>query len=99
MKRQLRLYAHGRNKSVYTYNMKQTSASITPGRYKHYKGQQYEVIGIGKDTETEEDVVIYQPLYESDVVYWVRPRKMFEDTVAINGRTIRRFERVHDENE
>lgn len=79
--------------------MKQTSASITPGGYKHYKGQQYEVIGIGKDTETEEDVVIYQPLYESDVAYWVRPRKMFEDTVTINGKTIRRFERVHDENE
>jgi hypothetical protein len=69
---------------------------ITPGTYRHYKGNIYEVIGIGKDTETEGDVVIYQPTYESEVAYWVRPLAMFCDAVTIDGVMTPRFERVGD---
>jgi hypothetical protein len=67
---------------------------IEPGIYEHYKGNRYEVIGVGKDTETEADVVIYRPLYESDVAYWVRPYSMFIDTVVVDGVTISRFKKV-----
>ena len=69
---------------------------LLPGIYRHYKGNEYKVFGVGKDTETEEDVVIYQPLYDSDVAYWVRPFDMFNGTVTIDGKTINRFERVRD---
>jgi hypothetical protein len=67
---------------------------LEQGIYEHYKGNRYEVIGVGKDTETEEPVVIYRPLYESDVAYWVRPYAMFMETVMIDGHTIPRFKKV-----
>lgn len=68
--------------------------TLTPGRYRHYKGNEYEVIGIGRDTETEVDVVIYRPCYDSDVAYWVRPYLMFIETVEIDGIATPRFERI-----
>lgn len=61
------------------------------GIYEHYKGNKYEVIGVGLDTETTEPVVIYKPLYDSDVSFWVRPYAMFIDTVEVDGKTIARF--------
>ncbi|HET8883914.1 MAG TPA: DUF1653 domain-containing protein [Candidatus Saccharimonadales bacterium] len=64
------------------------------GIYKHYKGKKYEVLGVGKHTETEEDVVIYRPLYESGVSYWVRPYAMFIDTVTVDDKTVPRFKKV-----
>ncbi|MDB5168548.1 MAG: hypothetical protein JWO55_806 [Candidatus Saccharibacteria bacterium] len=70
---------------------------ITPGVYRHYKGGEYKVIGIGRNTETEEDVVIYQPLYKSDVAYWVRPYEMFFDTVEADGVKVSRFKKVRDD--
>jgi hypothetical protein len=70
---------------------------VTPGRYQHYKGGKYRVIGIGKNTETENDVVIYQPLHESDVTYWVRPYEMFFDTVQVEGEKIPRFRKIGDD--
>ena len=70
------------------------TTQLQPGVYEHYKGKRYEVIGIGKDTETEVDVVIYKPLYESDVVYWVRPYDMFIESVEIEGKVIPRFTKV-----
>ena len=75
--------------------IKQTE--LLPGIYRHYKGNEYKVIGVGKDTETEEDVVIYQPLYESDVAYWVRPFDMFNDTVTVDGKIVNRFDRITDD--
>lgn len=68
--------------------------SLETGKYQHYKGNFYDVIGVGKDTETEEDVVIYCPLYESDVAYWVRPLAMFCDTVVVNETSLPRFKKV-----
>lgn len=67
---------------------------LETGRYQHYKGNFYDVIGVGKDTETEEDVVIYRPLYESDVAYWVRPLAMFCDMVIVGGVSMPRFKKV-----
>lgn len=68
--------------------------TIEPGVYEHYKGNRYEVIGVGRDTETEEDVVIYRPLYESDVAYWVRPYAMFISTIMVDEQTVPRFKKV-----
>lgn len=64
------------------------------GIYEHYKGARYRVIGVGKHTETEEQVVIYEPLYESDVAYWIRPYDMFNETVKKDGKVIQRFRKI-----
>lgn len=69
---------------------------LTPGTYRHYKGSAYQVIAVGRHTETGEDVVIYQPLYESDVPYWVRPYEMFVETVLVNDIAVPRFKKVDE---
>lgn len=62
------------------------------GRYQHYKGHFYKVIGIAKHSETLEELVIYEALYENpDGKLWVRPLKMFLEKVEINGKKIPRF--------
>jgi len=53
---------------------------IKPGVWRHYKGKLYRVIGVGKHTETDEDMVLYQALY-GDNEYWVRPARMWFDAV------------------
>ena len=68
------------------------------GKYRHYKGNLYKVIGIAKHSETLEDLVVYQALYESkdfgkDAI-WVRPLKMFTENVEYQGKTVPRFEFV-----
>lgn len=63
------------------------------GKYKHYKGKFYEVIGTAKHSETLEEVVVYRTLY-GDFDLWVRPKKMFEESVVIEGKTMPRFEYV-----
>jgi hypothetical protein len=69
---------------------------ITPGVYSHYKGKKYEVIGVGRHTETSEELVVYRPLYESDVGYWVRPLAMFNEQVTINGESVSRFQKANE---
>jgi hypothetical protein len=66
---------------------------IKKGLWKHSKsGKQYRVIGVAKHTETEEEVVVYEPLYESDFAnLMVRPVKMWEETVEINNEKVPRF--------
>lgn len=64
---------------------------ITKGIYKHYKGKEYEVIGIALHSETLEAMVVYKPLYESISEYWVRSEKMFTESVSIDGQTVPRF--------
>ena len=64
---------------------------IKLGKYKHYKGNLYEVIGIAHHSETLEDMVIYRALY-NDFDLWVRPLAMFLENVEINGVTMPRFE-------
>jgi hypothetical protein len=69
---------------------------LEPGIYEHYKGNRYKVVGVGIDTETEQPVVIYQPIYSSDVSFWVRPYDMFVGTVDVGGKIIPRFKKIAD---
>lgn len=65
-------------------------ALVKLGKYKHYKGKQYEVIGVAKHSETLEDLVIYKALYKSEKfgnnALWARPKSMFLESVVINGK-------------
>jgi len=71
-------------------------AEVKLGKYKHYKGGQYKVIGVARHSETLEELVIYQALYNSDEfgnnALWTRPKAMFLETVVINGKKMPRFE-------
>ena len=64
-----------------------------PGLYKHYKGNFYTVIGLAMHSETEEMMVIYQPKKEGATL-WVRPEKMFNELIEIDGKSVPRFEFV-----
>lgn len=66
---------------------------VKPGRYRHYKGRNYEVIGCAKHSETEEEFVVYRALYGKRGV-WVRPKAMFLDTVMVDGKPVPRFKRL-----
>jgi cyclomaltodextrinase / maltogenic alpha-amylase / neopullulanase len=66
-------------------------AEIKLGKYRHFKGKFYKVIGIAKHSETIEDFVVYKPLYKSDTKLWIRPKKMFTETVLFNGKPLPRF--------
>jgi hypothetical protein len=68
---------------------------IKPGRYRHYKGGEYEVLGVAKHSETEEDFVVYRQLYGAGGL-WIRPKEMFAEMVAIDGRPVPRFEWLQD---
>jgi hypothetical protein len=63
------------------------------GRYRHYKGNEYIVIGVARHSETGEELVVYRPDY-GDRDLWVRPKAMFLETVEFNGELIPRFEYV-----
>ncbi len=66
---------------------------IVKGRYRHFKGNEYEVVDFAKDSETTEQMVIYRALYgEHDL--WVRPYKMFQEIIERDGKKMRRFERI-----
>jgi len=63
---------------------------VKPGRYRHYKGKEYAVIGTAKHSETEEELVVYRPLYGEGGL-WVRPLAMFAETVEVGGSKLPRF--------
>ena len=63
---------------------------IVPGRYRHFKGNEYEVIGLARHSETTEEMVVYRALY-GDGGLWVRPAGMWNETVERDGKTYRRF--------
>ena len=64
--------------------------SIKPGRYRHFKGKEDEVLGVARHSETEEELVVYRALY-GDFGLWVRPVSMWNETVERDGKTFRRF--------
>lgn len=66
---------------------------IKPGRYRHFKGNEYEVIGVGKHSETLEEYVLYRALYGEGGL-WVRPASMWNETVERDGKTYKRFEYI-----
>ncbi|WP_019919552.1 DUF1653 domain-containing protein [Methyloversatilis discipulorum] len=69
--------------------------TIASGRYRHYKGGEYEVVGVVRHSETLEPMVLYRPLY-NDSGLWVRPYDMFVGLVEIDGVPQLRFERLPD---
>lgn len=71
-------------------------SKIKPGRYLHYKGKQYQVIGVARHSETLEEIVVYRPLY-GDQGLWVRPATMFNESVTVDGEEIARFEYIGDD--
>lgn len=72
-----------------------TMKEITHGTYKHYKGNLYRVIGVAKHSETLEEFVVYEALYDNPKSkLWIRPKAMFEEDLEVEGKTVRRFEYV-----
>jgi hypothetical protein len=68
--------------------------SVKPGKYQHYKGKMYEVVGVAHHSETMEELVVYKALYETEFGFgslWVRPAKMFAENVIVNNQSVPRF--------
>ena len=63
------------------------------GLYRHYKGGEYEVIGVARHSETQEPLVVYRPLYNA-TGWWVRPHAMFFERVTVDGQRRARFEKI-----
>jgi type II secretory pathway component PulJ len=70
-----------------------TDNQIPIGIYRHYKGNEYEVIGFSKHSETLEDMVVYKALYGEGGT-WVRPLSMWDNPIELDGKTVKRFEFV-----
>ncbi|MEV6874339.1 DUF1653 domain-containing protein [Amycolatopsis sp. NPDC051128] len=69
--------------------------AVEPGRYVHYKGGEYEVLGVARHSETEEELVVYRALY-GEMGLWVRPEAMFTETVETADGVVPRFRRRAD---
>lgn len=78
--------------------LEEARAAIPQGRYRHYKGNYYEVIGVAAHSETLEPMVIYRALYGEGGL-WVRPAAMWNETVTVNGREEKRFAPANSEGE
>jgi len=70
------------------------TSEILPGRYRHFKGNEYMVLYIARHSETLELMVVYQALYGEHGI-WVRPASMWNETVEYNGSLVRRFEHIN----
>jgi cyclomaltodextrinase / maltogenic alpha-amylase / neopullulanase len=72
-----------------------TSESIIPGKYRHFKGKEYEVLGIARHSESLDEYVVYKALYDSEEygknALWIRPKNLFLGDVVVNGKTQKRF--------
>lgn len=69
---------------------------IKLGKYRHFKGNEYEVTGIAKHSETLEEMVIYRALY-GEGGYWVRPAEMWNEEITRDGKTFKRFTYIEEE--
>lgn len=69
--------------------------TLRPGRYRHFKGNEYEVIGIAKDSESAREFVVYRALY-GERGLWIRPLEMFCEIIERDGQRVARFEYVGD---
>ena len=65
--------------------------TLEQGKYRHFKGNLYEVVDVARCSETLNEMVIYRALY-GEYGLWVRPLTMFVQDVQVNGRTLKRFE-------
>ena len=68
---------------------------MKPGRYRHYKGKDYEVLGVARHSETEEEYVVYRQLYGTGGL-WIRPLEMFLESVTIGETVVPRFRRLEE---
>lgn len=66
---------------------------ITPGKYRHFKGNEYEVLYIARHSETLDEMVVYRALYGERGI-WVRPASMWNEIVERDGKTYRRFTKI-----
>lgn len=71
-------------------------SEIRLGRYRHYKGNEYTVLGVARHSETLEELVVYRQEY-GERGLWVRPAAMFTETVMVNGKPVPRFAALGDE--
>ena len=71
---------------------------IKPGKYRHFKGNEYEVLGVVKHSETCEEMVLYRALYGEGEM-WVRPISMWQETVTREGKTQPRFVYLGEDSE
>lgn len=77
--------------------MKKQSKLIIGGLYKHYKGNRYKAHGVVKHSETLEELVLYETLYENKLgKMWVRPKDMFLEYIQVDGQEVPRFELLED---
>lgn len=72
------------------------STEIRPGRYRHFKGNEYEVLGVARHSETLEPMVVYRALYGEGGL-WVRPASMWNETVERDGKILPRFTYIGEE--
>ena len=72
--------------------------SVRPGTYRHYKGNEYTVIGIARHSESDEELVVYRPEY-GDGGLWVRPLAMFQEMVTVEGKELPRFQFLRGDGE
>lgn len=73
-------------------------SSVEGGIYRHYKGKMYRFIRVVRHSETLEEMALYETLYDNALgVFWVRPLKMFEETVEVDGKRVPRFAYIGDE--
>ncbi|MBQ3356619.1 MAG: DUF1653 domain-containing protein [Oscillospiraceae bacterium] len=68
---------------------------LQPGRYRHFKGKEYELLFVARHSETMEEMVVYRALYGEHGV-WVRPASMWNELVERDGKTYRRFTKIED---
>ncbi len=68
---------------------------LPTGKYQHYKGNLYEVLGVARHSETEEELVVYRALYGEQGL-WVRPLTMFQEEVEVEGQPVPRFRYLGD---
>ena len=71
------------------------SQTIQLGKYRHFKGQEYEVLAIAKHSETLEEMVVYKALY-GEFGTWVRLASMWTETITRDGQTFKRFEKIEE---
>lgn len=76
---------------VILFKYKFMTSKIKLGKYRHYKGKDYQVLGVAKHSETGEELVVYKKLYD-DYSMYVRPLSNFIEEVEINGKKVPRFE-------
>lgn len=73
-----------------------TGEKIRPGCYRHYKGNEYQVLGTVRHSESRELMVLYRCLY-GDHSLWVRPIEMFSESVMVDGQMVSRFELIRED--